>query len=444
MIALNNLINKVNKKTYSKPIFYITADYERGLGLENLLENYHIVTLDNTNLRLLIDNNIKVFGIERENIKATEIIRDEHVLDYIYENSKGNFFVQTFKNSERFEARVNKINGFLLNDSYNNNVKFERKIDQYNQMNRYKINFPETEIIILGEKNYNEIAHKLGRSFVLQFNIGHTGSGTHFINTKEEYSLLQNSFPNREARVSKLVLGNTYTVNGCIYNYKAYFAGLSLQITGITPYANTKSATIGNDWVYAYKNLNNQKNSILSELNKVGNALANENYRGLFGIDFIIDESGKAYIIEINARQPASIPMNTKLQLLENQIPLSLLHIAEFLNIREEIDNNIYNEECLFISKGSQLFIRYGLVTKLISNDISTGIYTLDSNKKLQKVKNSYDIEILVNNQFILLNKNKNKPEVGDEIARIQQLKSVMENHNKINNNTTNIIENLT
>lgn len=443
MYSLDRLVEKVNNQIKDSPIFYITADYERALGLERLLRNYHIVSLYNKDLNLLRHNNINVFSIDKNDIKATEIIQNESVIEHIRDNSENQPYIQTFKNSERFESRVLNIGATLLNDTYINNIKFERKIDQYNELIKYKVNFPETYIVVLGEVNYEELTRKFGKEFVLQFNLGHTGSGTYFIKDSKEYESLQLKFPKRIARISKKIVGNTYTVNGCIYNRNVYFSGLSLQITGIEPYANTSSATIGNDWVYARTKLQNSKESILNHLMKVGNALSENNYRGLFGIDFIVDRNNEIFIIEVNARQPASIPMNTKLQLMKGQIPLSLLHLAEFLEIYEDINNEDYNNECLFTDIGSQLFIRYGKVKKLKLNNISTGSYTLTKLGELNKIRNAYSIEDVSVEEFILLNKYKDNFENGDEIARIQQYGTTINSSKALNEKTNLILGNL-
>jgi predicted ATP-grasp superfamily ATP-dependent carboligase len=67
-------------------------------------------------------------------------------------------------------------------------------------------------------------------------------------------------------------------------------------------------------------------------------------YKGLFGLDFVIDKSGQVFLIEINARQPASTGFHTKLLLKESKIPLNLLHIAEFLFENDEESNKSYIE----------------------------------------------------------------------------------------------------
>jgi hypothetical protein len=83
-----------------------------------------------------------------------------------------------------------------------------------------------------------------------------------------------------------------------------------------------------------------------------------DGFSGMFGLDFIVKEDGSHFFIEINARQPASIPMYSKIQLAQKQIPLALLHLAEFLEIDYMIDIEQYNFENLKPVNFSQIFIR--------------------------------------------------------------------------------------
>jgi len=52
-------------------------------------------------------------------------------------------------------------------------------------------------------------------------------------------------------------------------------------------------------------------------------AIYKKGYRGLFGIDAIIEKvSGKIYFIEVNTHQPASIPFEAKLHRKIGKVPL--------------------------------------------------------------------------------------------------------------------------
>ena len=58
----------------------------------------------------------------------------------------------------------------------------------------------------------------------------------------------------------------------------------------------------------------------------------NAGFQGMSGLDFIIDKGNNVYVIEINARQTASVPMHGYLQQRKGLAPFMLLHTVEFLS----------------------------------------------------------------------------------------------------------------
>ncbi len=55
-------------------------------------------------------------------------------------------------------------------------------------------------------------------------------------------------------------------------------------------------------------------------------------YKGIFGVDSLIDESGKVYTIEVNARITGVTPLLNKLYRQDQDIPFQLLHTLELLD----------------------------------------------------------------------------------------------------------------
>lgn len=74
----------------------------------------------------------------------------------------------------------------------------------------------------------------------------------------------------------------------------------------VEPLTRVSGATVGNDWSRAHSLPDNTISQIAMITKKVGDGLFEEGFRGLFGLDLIVDDKGKAFLIEINARQPAS------------------------------------------------------------------------------------------------------------------------------------------
>ena len=76
-------------------------------------------------------------------------------------------------------------------------------------------------------------------------------------------------------------------------------------------------------------------NSMISEENrsraaqvveKLANDMKNEGYKGIFGVDFLLDAFNELYILEVNARMTGMLPLLTRLQ---SEKPFLLMHILE-------------------------------------------------------------------------------------------------------------------
>src|SRR5690606_8657927 len=133
-------------------------------------------------------------------------------------------------------------------------------------------------------------------------------------------------------KIAEYVAGDAYTVNACITKKGVFVAGLQYQITGVRELTAGEGSTVGNDFSYANKLGSSIRVKIFEVTKKVGEIMQRDGFRGLFGLDIVV-RMGEIYIIEINARQTANIPLQTKLEFLQDKIPLSLINLAEWLGV---------------------------------------------------------------------------------------------------------------
>ena len=390
-------------------------------------------------------SNVKYFSLEEDSGELNSLYRNsakllmqEEVKDYIHENGGKQKYFQTFKISARFEKLVERkmYDGVLLNTSSELNKLFEEKISQYELLSGGSVHLPDTVVGALKTFEYKLLKQDLGERLVLQFNRGHTGEGTIFIESDDDLQKLQNEFPERIVRIAKFVQGIPYTINACVYRDQVFMGGLSYQITGEKHLTNFAGGTVGNDFSFRVGISDETYIKIFEQVSEIGGKMAARGYKGLFGVDFILDEDGQVFIIEINARQPASIPYFTKLQLSNNQIPLALLHLMAFLDIREKLDVQKYSQEAMRPIQASQVFKRNLLDRPIIVDSISkTGRYIFDDMEKmtLQYIGSSYDINEVGNNEFLLLTQKYGKRvNAGNELARVQMKQAAVDSGGKL------------
>ncbi len=440
------ILDQINAKTKEFPLFYASRDIERSVGMENLIENYFPICIENSYIEeQLSAKGLKIFCAEKNNVKVApkttlNLLKHKECLNWINSIASGKvFFTQFFQFNEPAYKIVEKAGGKVLNNHSSLNRIFENKISQYQKLRETLVNIPKTIIAEAGKISFAEAESKLGSTIVVQMDVSHTGAGTYFIDGEVEFNILMQKLSGNFLKFSEYIKGDSYTINGCIAGGKIFVAGLQYQITGIPELTLGKGSTVGNDWSYANSLDNDLKQKVFNQTSCVGEILKANGYRGLFGIDLIISRSGDIFVIEINARQTANIPMQTKLELLHNQTPLSLLHLAEFLEIPIDIDpkkeiNNLF---------GSQVFLRAKENFK-INHMAKSGIYRLQSDnsainwdtlqrkeniiyldeemdKPLIYQKDGFSVEQIDNGGFVLLNQPPGQVKLtGEELSRMQ------------------------
>jgi hypothetical protein len=235
------------------------------------------------------------------------------------------------------------------------------------------------------------------------------------ITSSEQLHELQKKFPERMVRTLQFIEGIMFTNNNIVWGKKILCGNINYQITGLQPFTDQPFATIGNDWGLPHKLLSKKLQHDYFKIAKlIGQKLIHDGWRGLFGIDVILEKrTNKLYLIEVNARQPASTTYESQLQerqksKIKNQkfITTFEAHLASLLNLKEE------KNELIQISDGAQIIQRVPKNAK----DIKINKQTLT---KLQKLHCNI---IMYDNDG-----------AGSDLLRIQSTKSIMQDHNQFN-----------
>lgn len=426
------------------PIFYVANVADRGVGLENIIPDYHIICIDHDDeVDYLESSGAKVFCLEKKFGKKNIIFRSSAILlgqdavkDYIKENSpKGSVpAIVVFKPSLAAEKIALENNWKILNNSAILSREIENKLNFTFIAKILHVRIPDAETIDFGRISYWELK-KYYDYFVIQLRNGYAGSSTFFIRNNDDYIRILNNFShnlnNKKAfpvKVSKLIKGAAITVNACVSAADIYIGKPCFQITGEKMCTNNPGTTCGNDWGALSVSA-----KALGEIDgigkKVGEYLKSKGYKGIFGLDFIISEKNEeVYLIEINPRFVASVPFYTKLEIKNSVIPMIALHFLDFLGAEYKIDSSVkdlLNKNILPVS-GSQLVLRNKEKKICVpSGEIKSGVYCLRG-EKLFFLKSGYSpLDLKSADEFIILAAAKGrkiKPE--NEAARVESLGS--------------------
>ena len=394
-----------------KKIIYVTRDIERALGTTPD-ENFVVVTND-TKYGQTIKSKYPQFihllkSDTNELLGTTELISHKDFKNIVDENS----LILVFKNTQRVESEILSKRLVPINPKSFLSERVENKLSQIRWLGELGKYLPPHTI-----KLAKQITWK-NEPFIVQWAHGHTGDGTILVNTREELAIIQEKFPERMARLTNFISGPSFTVNVVVSKDKILMANISYQITGLQPFTDNQFSTIGNDWGFAKKFINEHDlRHIQTIVSDIGNKLQKDGWKGLFGIDFIIEQkTRKIYLIEINARQPASTTFESQLEQIQREkgqkgITTFEAHIRALLDL--PIDQNI-----IAIESGAQIVQR---ITKNIQSIFDDSINSLN--------KKGFEIVIYENTA------------PNSDLVRIQTEDTLVDDHNILNKNGQEIVE---
>jgi len=397
----SSIQTKILNKLAKSQLFYVCRDIERTMALADWPKCFIIANHTEYGAKMAKKYKNIILIKEKEALDTWPLLQHKKTKTLI----KKNDFVLVFKNTVQIEKECDKNGWQLLNPSAALANQVEEKISQIEWLGPLKKYLPDYKVDLCKNIKWTN------KHFILQFNRSHTGSGTILITSKKQLKEIKNTFPDREARIAPFITGPLFTNNNTVWDNKVLQGNISYQITGLKPFTDIPFATIGNDWALPHKILTATQLKRYQQIAEdVGLRLAKSGWKGLFGIDVVKDEkTGQLYLLEINARQPASTTYESELQGKNGECTTFEAHLASLLNI----DPDNYN--VAKITDGAQIIQR---MTKDIEN------------KKLEHLRKNITIFEKSGVKTILYNNRKN----GADWLRIQTKFGLMENHNVLSN----------
>ncbi len=401
--------------TFPQKTIYVTRDIERALGLPKETPNFFIVT----NTSALAASRNDIYTIEHETTLDTyELLGHEKMKEIMTLHPGAHIMV--FKNTQMIEKICANNNWPLLNPFAALAAQVEEKISQVAWLDELAAFLPPHYIC-----KTKEIVWK-GTPCILQYNRAHTGSGTHYIDSLDTLEILQQTFPERDARVTAFIPGPVITSNNIVTPTKTLRGNINYQITGLAPFTDNPFATIGNDWKLPSLLLSNKAAKQYDAIvDAIGTKLRASGWKGLFGIDVIYHiEEDILYLLEINARQPASTTYESMLQIGK----YSNTHIGKISTFEAHVlslfGESLDEYELLAIDTGAQILVR------------------VPANGGRNKQRETYIVEEVTKLDCNVLVYTNDTP--GSDWIRIQSTASFMHAHttfNELGNNIKKIVD---
>ncbi len=345
------------------PVVYITRDLERAsAGLH--LKNYFIITNSTPFGKELAKKHANIIVIPNKlKLDTRDLLAHPKTVAFL--NTLVNPRIVVFKNTREIETICATNNWTLLNPGAEFASTVEEKISQVRWLGELNDLLPPHHIQLGEDLLWS------GEKYIIQFNRAHTGLGTILIESAEQLEEIKKKFPKREIRVTQFIDGPALTNNNVVWGNDILLGNINFQITGLSPFTDKPFATIGNDWELGAKMLSQkQRDDYRAIATAVGKKLAGDGWRGLFGIDVIVDKhTGKLYLLEINARQPASTTYESTLQHEIGQKSATSVttfeaHLAALLGISRS------GETLTTITTGAQIIQRVTSTRKTIQEGL--------------------------------------------------------------------------
>lgn len=424
-------MHQIPDKLLKRSIFFVTPDFKRGLGLDGILPDYHIICGHYDPLiPQLRKQGVQIFCLEEMGFhdekkfnNTGKILENEETVSYINKKSKETPVIMYFKPGKKIDYVLDKHKWIKAGNDFEFNECYENKVDLAYFL---KKQFPDIEIPSLtgklGDLTFSKLIRTFSLPLVIQFGHGWAGKTTFLVKSEKDFLELSQKYPQTYVKASAYVESYAVLNNCCIYEDKIFVSPAAVQISGIKKLYPNPFVTCGRQWpakfISAY-----QEKEISRISQQVGSIMQKKGYKGFFGLDFLVEKAtGKIYLSEINARLTASSAFFTKLELGYGKTPLMLYHLAAFLNIPLGNFDSEYPE-----FKGSQLIFREGGGQPRKHNPEFFGLFNQEDQGNVF-VDDKYQPEKLEDRQYIFLKNSQiiTKSTDDKETARIETKREVL------------------
>lgn len=261
--------------------------------------------------------------------------------------------------------------------------------------------------------------HKLGRTqeyfqtllagrpgFVIQDERLSGGKGTFVVMAYEEYLAALEALDglSQHARVviSDLITGaRERSIQACVTREGVFTGPLQRQIVRHPLLAKLDAA--GDKFCGAAVVTADQQSVVhttaTAVAQQIGSALQAEGYKGVFGVDFLLDAEDRLLTLEVNPRLTGVTPLLTALYGPDEGVPFYLLHLLELGGYEYRITDRAAD-----IDKEGALLVMHSLAdTDLIVGHLpASGTYRLETTGELQRVSDNVRLTDLKADEFLL------------------------------------------
>lgn len=224
---------------------------------------------------------------------------------------------------------------------WDNKAVFRRRLME---MGLAALQFESVELESLSPERCSALMRRWGSPLVIQIPCFPRGGGRSSFLLQEpgEVKLLRCAWKQgthmghsfKEVMISPWVPGPSLSMEGCVTPRGVLVSPLQLQLVDIEEVLppGGMGRFCGHQWGGEWRWERWAEPMARSITVKVGQAMAREGYRGIFGLDFVLDmERETLWVLECNPRYTGAFPTLTLLQWERGLVPLEFFHVLSFM-----------------------------------------------------------------------------------------------------------------
>jgi len=393
-------------KSVETPVVGVGMTAFNRLGPEQFLSNYYIIALHKSKDIDLIKKQTSIYCLAKYHDEIRKNTQG------ILKHPKTEEIINSFRDPYLF---IYMVSHNIAKVCTRNQWKFigieSKREDKIGFRKMLKVcNLPRIpgKVISLSKLRFKTLQKKYG-DFVLQIPGRGGGKGTFFIFSERDFnrtvSLIKKDYQNPKIVLTKFIKGYSPSITCCVTQSGVVYTNPQHQLTDIPEIMRITGAGMfcGHDWsasVFPRK----VRHQIYHFAEKIGAYLKNQGYKGVFGLDFVVDsKTQKVYAVECNPRLLGSMPALTMIQINAQEIPLVGLHVLEFLGVKYKLNLACVNKLVQQPKTGAQLLLSNKARTYMrVTGSLRAGVYQFHK-KKLEFIRSGYDIAAIQNKDEFLV-----------------------------------------
>ena len=249
-----------------------------------------------------------------------------------------------------------------------------------------KLGLPTLVSHVISKKDWSRI---LPSSFpvVIKIPNASSGHGTFLVSTADEFiCVVEQWLPTCDLLCEPFVNGYSLNINAVAFGSSVVCAPASVQLIGLPVCGSGRFLYCGNDFAAALELPIDVRSQCKASAEKIGAAMAARGYRGVFGVDCIVNDAGVVIPIEINARFQNSTALLNRLLSDSGMPTLAEVHVAACLGEKPPVDDL---SACKLLFSQIVVHAQHSGEDVYVTTKMDPGIYaTSELDNSLSFVKN--------------------------------------------------------